>query len=195
MLSKVKHYTYHVPCCGLVPVPPSSTNSSVFSEAPIPLLPMRVFAMSDLHTDFRGNMQWLTNFELEAGQAHKGDILILPGDISHCVDILSTTLSILVRVFRIVVFTPGNHELWVVKSSLSPIRNGAHKLLHVIKLCEQLGVIVGPVVLHPSDQLCSCNHSPPLSSSVSTSSLRRPSRTVVIVPLLTWSFFAQTVFS
>ena len=53
---------------------------------------MRIFAISDLHTDFRENM-WLV--EQLSNVTYQRDILIAAGDISDKLDTLKTTLALL----------------------------------------------------------------------------------------------------
>jgi predicted phosphodiesterase len=98
---------------------------------------MRIFAVSDLHTDFRANRLLLEELLLHArGQ----DTLLVAGDIADRLEVVEETLSLLRRKFAEVFYTPGNHELWV--------RGDAHdsvdKLKRVIALCERLGVRTGP---------------------------------------------------
>lgn len=49
------------------------------------------------------------------------------------------------RAFRTIVFTPGNHDLWLSPKRNAPERDTAvtsiGKLKQVLKLCEELGVI------------------------------------------------------
>jgi predicted phosphodiesterase len=110
---------------------------------------MQVFAISDLHTDFRDNLGQL---EQLSRQSYRADALIVAGDVSHDLLVLRRTLQIFLERFRHVFFVPGNHELW--------IRDGEHphsvqKFQDVLRLCESLGVHTGPEVIgFGQDRVC-----------------------------------------
>ena len=70
----------------------------------------RVFAVSDLHTDYQRNLDWLRNLHASATQ---DDILIVAGDVTHRLDRLEESLAILKGKYAHVLFTPGNHDLWI----------------------------------------------------------------------------------
>ena len=99
---------------------------------------MRVFATSDLHTDYKENFLWLTEL---SDTAYRDDTLIVAGDVSDRLEIIRATLLLLRSKFRHVLFTPGNHELWVRNSEL----NSIDKLQQVLQLCEELNVVTKPV--------------------------------------------------
>ena len=99
---------------------------------------MRVFATSDLHTDYKENFAWLT--ELSAA-AYRDDTLIVAGDISDRLEVIRQTLLLLRSKFRHVLFTPGNHELWIRNSEI----NSIEKFHQVLKLCESIDVVTTPL--------------------------------------------------
>jgi Icc-related predicted phosphoesterase len=101
---------------------------------------MRVFATSDLHTDYKENFVWLTEL---SDTAYRDDTLIVAGDVSDRLEIIRQTLLLLRSKFRHVLFTPGNHELWVRNSEL----NSIEKFHQVLKLCDNIGVITTPLRL------------------------------------------------
>ena len=101
---------------------------------------MRVFATSDIHTDYKENFLWLKEL---SDTAYRDDTLIVAGDVSDRLEIISETLSLLRSKFRHVLFTPGNHELWVRNTEL----NSIEKLHQVLQLCEELDVATKPVQL------------------------------------------------
>jgi len=111
-----------------------------------PLEIHRIFAMSDVHTDKSENMEFIKKM----GGDHSRDLLILAGDVSHMMDVLRCTLSLLKTKFAEVFFTPGNHELWVkndpdFKNTMAcPYRNSFAKLLHILGMCDELGVRFRP---------------------------------------------------
>jgi 3',5'-cyclic AMP phosphodiesterase CpdA len=69
---------------------------------------MRVYAISDVHTDYRDNLQLLTRVA-----RYPDDALILAGDVSDRLSILRQTFSVLLERFRYVFYVPGNHEMWI----------------------------------------------------------------------------------
>lgn len=100
---------------------------------------MRLFATSDLHTDYKENFRWLQEI---SDSDYRDDALIVAGDISDRSEIIRDTLQLLRSKFRRLLFTPGNHELWV--------RGGVEydsieKLERVLQLCADLDVSTSPV--------------------------------------------------
>src|ERR1051325_3253343 len=98
---------------------------------------MRVFATSDLHTDYKENFLWLSEL---SNSAYRDDTLIVAGDVSDRLDIIRETLLLLRAKFRHLLFTPGNHELWVRSADL----NSIDKLHQVLALCEELDIATTP---------------------------------------------------
>jgi len=119
---------------------------------------VRVWAISDVHTDMRQNMQWITGLDADK---HAHDVLILAGDISNKWDDISETLTECKRRFSRVFFVPGNHDLWVRKGK-SAQEDSMQRLRNILELCKSLGVETAP-------------------SEVSSGSIG-----VFIVPLLAW---------
>jgi hypothetical protein len=101
---------------------------------------MRVFATSDLHTDYKENFRWLTEL---SDSAYREDTLIVAGDISDRLEVIRDTLLLLRAKFRHVLFTPGNHELWVRGVEF----NSIEKLQRVLDLCNELDVKTSPLRL------------------------------------------------
>src|SRR5689334_22122799 len=99
---------------------------------------MRLFATSDLHTDYKDNFRWLAEI---SGSDYRDDALIVAGDISDRLEIIRETLQLLRSKFRHLLFTPGNHELWVRSAEYDSIE----KLQRVLELCAELGVSTSPV--------------------------------------------------
>jgi hypothetical protein len=98
---------------------------------------MRVFATSDLHTDYTENFRWLTQL---SDTAYRNDALIVAGDVSDRLEIIRVTLLLLRSKFRHVLFTPGNHELWVRNAAI----NSIDKLQQVLQLCEEIDIATTP---------------------------------------------------
>jgi len=104
---------------------------------------MRVFAISDVHTDFPENVQLLDRLSTTE---YREDALILAGDVSHDLAVVRRTLERLLERFRYLFYVPGNHELWV--------RNGGQsleKFQTLLALCERLGVFTAPGCIGTGD--------------------------------------------
>ena len=101
---------------------------------------MRVFATSDLHTDYKENLRWLNEL---SDSAYRSDALIVAGDISDRLEVIRETLQLLRARFRHVFFTPGNHELWVRGADIDSLE----KLQRVLDLCDELDVTTRPLRL------------------------------------------------
>jgi hypothetical protein len=74
---------------------------------------MRVFAVSDVHTDYKQNLEWLEG--LCGTSEYRQDVILLAGDVSDSLETLERTFQLLVGAFKAVFFVPGNHELWCRK--------------------------------------------------------------------------------
>lgn len=99
---------------------------------------MRLFAISDIHVDYAHNMAWvegLSNLDYAA------DTLLLAGDVSHDLDKLSRALEALARKFRNVFFVPGNHDLWLIRTSY---RDSIEKFHDLLDHCTRIGVSSRP---------------------------------------------------
>ena len=99
---------------------------------------MRLFATSDLHTDYKDNFRWLAGI---SDRDYRNDALIVAGDISDRLPIIRETLELLRGKFRHLLFTPGNHELWVRGAEYDSIE----KLQRVLELCADLEVRTSPM--------------------------------------------------
>lgn len=93
----------------------------------------RVYAFSDLHCDHKANLDLLRGLPVRSR-----DILIVAGDISHQIPILTETLTVLKSKFREVFFCPGNHDLWLDKAD--GCADSLTKLKLVEDVCARLGV-------------------------------------------------------
>jgi Icc-related predicted phosphoesterase len=99
---------------------------------------MRVFTVSDIHIDYAENLKWLLNI---SRSDYINDILILGGDVSHRENYLNICFHELTERFRIVLFTPGNHDLWVFGESQ---QSSIDKFQTVCALADQHGVLIKP---------------------------------------------------
>jgi hypothetical protein len=69
---------------------------------------VRLWAISDLHLAMQRNREALLDVP-----AYPGDWLIVAGDVCESIDLFAEALGWLARRFARVIWTPGNHELWV----------------------------------------------------------------------------------
>ncbi|HEX8907532.1 MAG TPA: metallophosphoesterase [Longimicrobiaceae bacterium] len=98
---------------------------------------MRIWAISDLHADFRENRRLL---ERISAAEHRGDALIVAGDVADNLTIVEDVLGELRARFAEVFFVPGNHELWVRADP----RDSVEKFHAVLGVCRALGVRTSP---------------------------------------------------
>lgn len=68
---------------------------------------MRVWAVSDIHTDYPQNLAWAQQWC--AGGDFGQDAILLAGDVSDSLDTLTKTLEAFSAAFAHVFFVPGNH--------------------------------------------------------------------------------------
>jgi predicted phosphodiesterase len=73
---------------------------------------VRVFALSDIHIDYDVNAEWVANLPVAE---YRDDVLILAGDVTDSWRLLEWCLGALTKRFKKVLFTPGNHDLWVIR--------------------------------------------------------------------------------
>jgi Icc-related predicted phosphoesterase len=98
---------------------------------------MRIYAISDLHTDFAANREALARARMGG---HRDDVLIVAGDVADSETVIRETLELLAGRFREVFFVPGNHELWVRGEE----RDSMEKFRAVLRICDQAGVRTTP---------------------------------------------------
>ena len=123
----------------------SASGSVEAPDANVPR-PARVFACSDIHTDFPENLEWVRSL---SDVDFRGDAVILGGDVSDDLEVLETTLRLFACKFAHAFFVCGNHDLWAA------IRGGEHrhadsmeKLDEVLRVCEACGVRTSPTLLN-----------------------------------------------
>lgn len=95
---------------------------------------MRVFALSDVHVDYLGNLDWVLGL---SDSDYQQDILLLAGDISDLPARLEIVFASLHRKFQQVFFVPGNHELWVKRCRTS---DSLIKFDLVMRLAREHGI-------------------------------------------------------
>ena len=102
---------------------------------------MRIFALSDLHVDYSQNRQWVQALSVAD---YQNDVLILAGDLTDNYARLAECFEQLAGRFRSVVYVPGNHELWVMRSK-EP--SSLEKFWRVKELAESQGILTETLVL------------------------------------------------
>jgi predicted phosphodiesterase len=99
---------------------------------------MRVFALSDIHVDYAENMTWI---EQLSRSDYRNDALILAGDVTHQLRRLEQALVTLRERFAMLLYVPGNHELWCRNDGY---QNSVNKFHDIIELCAALDVATQP---------------------------------------------------
>ncbi|CAM9537948.1 unnamed protein product [Discosporangium mesarthrocarpum] len=138
---------------------------------------LRVHALSDMHVDYRENLDWIRSWRSLRGSGPDRsedyeDVLLVPGDISSRLHALEVTLKLLTERFDQVFFVAGNHELWASEEKLPATSCSVAKLAEVHRLCECLGVRTTPASF--------------VTCAAESSSLRGGAEEVCIFPLLSW---------
>lgn len=95
---------------------------------------MKVWAVSDVHTDYAENLAWCQSL---SGNT-ESDCIILAGDVSDNIDVFKATLLCFTRKFKHVFFVPGNHDLWTRREE-----RGKHTSLEKLELLRQMCTKVG----------------------------------------------------
>eukprot|EP00884_Botryococcus_braunii_P009223 jgi/Botrbrau1/18301/Bobra.0179s0030.1 len=101
---------------------------------------MRIWAVSDIHTDYKENLDWCQ--ELDQTE-YKDDVLILAGDVTDNVEKFRRTLESLKSAFKHVFFVPGNHDLWVREPEKQSY-DSLGKMDVLNRICAELGVETKP---------------------------------------------------
>jgi 3',5'-cyclic AMP phosphodiesterase CpdA len=94
---------------------------------------MRLWALSDVHTNHGGN-----GHALAAIPPHPGDGLLVVGDVAERVDDVVHTLAVLADRFEKVWWVPGNHELWSTGSEVE--LRGVSRYLALVSAIQSIGV-------------------------------------------------------
>jgi hypothetical protein len=89
---------------------------------------LRVFVLSDLHTDYAENMKWVKSISTAR---HKKDVLLVAGDVAETYENFVLTMSLLKDGFEHVFYVPGNHDLWCRRDGEDNVRN----IISLLGLC------------------------------------------------------------
>ncbi|KAH8483007.1 hypothetical protein H0E87_027670 [Populus deltoides] len=121
----------------ILPPPPLSRDALGF----------RVFVLSDLHTDYPENMNWVKSLSTKA---YKNDLLLLAGDVAETYHNFYSTMFLLKDRFQHVFYVPGNHDLWCRSEPEGHpyYLDSLDKLNKLLDACRGLGVQTRPMVLY-----------------------------------------------
>jgi hypothetical protein len=93
---------------------------------------MRLWAISDLHLAIAANRA-----ALSALPARPADWLIVAGDVCEAPDLFAEAMAFLAARFARVLWTPGNHELWLTGAGPA---SSAEKYASLVALARRAGV-------------------------------------------------------
>ena len=96
----------------------------------------RLLAVSDLHVTFHENREFVA--QLRPGSS--ADWLLVVGDVAEKTTDIQWALRTLRRQFTVVIWVPGNHELWTLSTDPVPLR-GQARYQHLVSMCRRIGVI------------------------------------------------------
>lgn len=100
---------------------------------------MRIFAISDIHVDFEENFRWFQNL---SRADYTEDLLILAGDVTDSLLLFEKIMQDLRGRFREVLFTPGNHDLWMHRSPAAS--DSLEKLRLIRAIAADCGIQMEP---------------------------------------------------
>ncbi|KAK3027619.1 hypothetical protein RJ639_042372 [Escallonia herrerae] len=104
---------------------------------------LRLFVLSDLHTDYPENMTWVKSLSTTR---HKKDVLLVAGDVAETCKNFVQTMSILKDRFEHVFYVPGNHDLWC-RWEKDDYTDSLEKLSKLLEACRRIGVETNPTVV------------------------------------------------
>jgi predicted phosphodiesterase len=96
----------------------------------------KLWAISDLHVAYPDNRKIIKNFQPES----TADWLLIAGDVGERFADIEWVLRTLSEQFAVVVWVPGNHELWTHPDDEVQLR-GEERYAHLVKMCRSLGVL------------------------------------------------------
>ncbi|KAF3438422.1 hypothetical protein FNV43_RR21184 [Rhamnella rubrinervis] len=104
---------------------------------------LRVFVLSDLHTDYAENLKWV---KCLSTVRYKNDVLLVAGDVAETYNNFFSTMSLLKDRFEHVFYVPGNHDLWC-RSEEEDYPDSVEKLHNLLDACRTLGVETNPMII------------------------------------------------
>jgi 3',5'-cyclic AMP phosphodiesterase CpdA len=128
----------------------------------------KLLAVSDLHVAFPQNRAVVADLRPESA----ADWLLVAGDVGEIMADIEWALGTLSERFAVVVWVPGNHELWTHQADPVQLR-GEARYRHLVEICRSLGVLTpedpypvwegagGPVTIAPLFLLYDYTFRPP----------------------------------
>lgn len=106
----------------------------------------KVWMISDLHCDQKGNAEWC---QLLDDAEFQEDVLIVAGNVAETYRAVIQSLKVLRGKFRRVFYVPGNRDLALNASEVRTSRfpDSIAKLLALLKACEEIEVDVLPAAI------------------------------------------------
>lgn len=104
---------------------------------------VRVFVVSDLHTDYDDNLKWVEGL---SNVRHQNDVLLVAGDVAETYSMFVVTMSLLKEKFDHVFYVPGNHDLWCRREGQNYF-DSLEKLNKLLDACKRIGVETNPMVI------------------------------------------------
>ncbi|KAK4801205.1 hypothetical protein SAY86_021692 [Trapa natans] len=89
-------------------------RAQILSSSEDATVGLQVFVVSDLHTDYSENMEWVNCL---SPTKYKKDVLLVAGDVAETYKNFVLTMSLLKDRFEHVLYVPGNHDLWCRRDS------------------------------------------------------------------------------
>uniref|UniRef100_A0A7S3JZH3 Calcineurin-like phosphoesterase domain-containing protein n=1 Tax=Aureoumbra lagunensis TaxID=44058 RepID=A0A7S3JZH3_9STRA len=113
------------------------------------LKPLRLWVLSDLHTDHAQNLVWLKERALRENSAHFCDVLLCAGDIASSEKVINETLALLAHRFDLVFFCVGNHDAHILARK---DKTSVEKIADIQTECRKLGIRLNAAVLKRPDK-------------------------------------------
>ncbi|GAB5357788.1 hypothetical protein AAMO2058_000404600 [Amorphochlora amoebiformis] len=110
---------------------------------------MRVYAISDIHVDYKKNKDFLKRI-VNHGALHgeyTNDVLLVAGDVATRLEDILWALRALASVFMHVFYCPGNHDLWLTPDEKRNKLTSEDKHDKLIAAAQRIGVITEPMRL------------------------------------------------
>jgi 3',5'-cyclic AMP phosphodiesterase CpdA len=135
-------------------------------------MPGRLLAVSDVHVAYAENRQIVEALRPVSEQ----DWLLVAGDVGESAADVEWALRTLREHFAVVVWAPGNHELWTRRDDPVQLR-GEERYRYLVELCRRIGVSTpedpypiwegdgGPVTVAPLFLLYDYTFRPPGTST------------------------------
>lgn len=99
---------------------------------------MRIFGLGDLHVDFPANRDLVDGLSRDD---YVQDVLLVPGDVGHRIELVRSTLSGLRQRFSRLFFVPGNHDLWVAGAAADEVEETSLDRIRAIEqVCSEEGI-------------------------------------------------------